>query len=128
MDIVGLLGKGTSFEGKLFFEGTVRIDGAFTGEVSTDGLLVIGEQALVHAQVKADTVIILGEMHGNIYASKVVEIKGKGKVFGDIHTPSLIVDEGVFFEGLCSMTPPKVQEPKKLQPREEHHQQKQAAG
>ena len=128
IDIVGLLGKGTSFEGKLIFEGTVRIDGTFCGEVSTEGLLVIGEEAIIHAQVKAETTIILGEMHGNIYASKVVEIRGKGKVYGDIHTPSLIVDEGVFFEGNCKMVEKKETEPKKLQPKEIYPQEKQAIG
>lgn len=128
IDIVGLLGKGTSFEGKLFFEGTVRIDGTFSGEVSTEGLLVIGDEAIIHAQVKAETIIILGEMHGNIYASKVVEIRGKGKVYGDIHTPSLIVDEGVFFEGNCKMIGQKETEPKKLQPKKIYPQEKQATG
>jgi len=98
-DIVGLLGKGTSFEGKLFFEGTVRIDGAFWGEVATEGLLVIGDEAIVHAQISAETIIIQGEHHGSIRASKAVEIRGKGKLYGDIHTPCLIVDSGAVFEG-----------------------------
>ncbi|HOO46932.1 MAG TPA: polymer-forming cytoskeletal protein [Deltaproteobacteria bacterium] len=103
-DIVGLLGKGTSFEGKLFFEGTVRIDGAFSGEVATQGLLVIGDEAVVHAQISAETIIIRGEHHGDITVSKAVEIRGKGKLYGDIHTPRLIVDSGAVFEGNSVMT------------------------
>jgi cytoskeletal protein CcmA (bactofilin family) len=103
-DIVGLLGKGTSFDGKLFFEGTVRIDGSFSGEVVTDGLLVIGAGAVVHARINAETIIIRGEMHGNINATRSVEIRGDGKLYGDIQTPSLIVDEGVCFEGSCTMS------------------------
>lgn len=103
VDIVGLLGKGTSFDGKLFFEGTVRIDGKFSGEVETKGLLVIGDEAYVNARISAETIIIRGEYHGNITASKAIEIRGKGKLYGDIHTPSLIVDEGVIFEGNCIM-------------------------
>lgn len=102
-DIVGLLGKGTFFDGKLFFEGTVRIDGSFSGEVVTNGLLVIGDGAVVHAGINAETIIIRGEMHGNINATRSVEIRGNGKLYGDIQTPSLIVDEGVCFEGSCTM-------------------------
>ncbi|MBN2299181.1 MAG: polymer-forming cytoskeletal protein [Deltaproteobacteria bacterium] len=104
VDIVGLLGKGTSFEGKLFFEGTVRIDGEFSGEVATEGLLVIGDNAEVHARVSAETIIVRGVHHGDITASKAIEIRGKGKLYGNIHTPSLIVDPGVIFEGNCIMT------------------------
>lgn len=103
-DIVGLLGKGTFFDGKLFFEGTVRIDGSFSGEVATNGLLVIGDGAVVHARINAETIIIRGEMHGNIHANRSIEIRGNGKLYGDIQTPSLIVDEGVCFEGSCTMS------------------------
>lgn len=102
-DIVGLLGKGTSFDGKMFFEGTVRIDGFFSGEVCTGGLLVIGDGAVVRAQVEADTIIIRGEMHGNLCAASAIEIRGNGRLYGDISTPRLIVDEGVVFEGNCLM-------------------------
>ena len=118
IDIVGLLGKGTTFEGKLIFDGTVRIDGNFSGEISTKGLLVIGDEAMVRAQVKADKIIIRGEMHGNLHAYKAVEIRGAGKVYGDIRTPSLIVEEGVLLEGTCTMAGQKEKEPRKIQPEE----------
>ena len=103
-NIVGLLGKGTEFEGKLIFEGTLRIDGKFRGEVITKGILAIGEGALVHAEVEADTIIIRGEVHGNLKATKKIEIKGNGKVMGNINTPSLIVEAGVIFDGSCQMS------------------------
>ena len=103
-NIVGLLGKGTEFEGKLIFEGTLRIDGKFKGEVITKGILAIGEGALVHAEVEADTIIVRGEVHGNLKATKKIEIKGSGKVLGNINTPSLIVEAGVIFEGSCQMS------------------------
>lgn len=103
-NIVGLLGKGTEFEGKLIFEGTLRIDGKFKGEVVTSGILAVGDGALVHAEIQADTIIVRGEVHGNLKAEKQVEIKGNGRLYGNISTPSLIVDEGVVFEGSCQMT------------------------
>ncbi len=103
-NIVGLLGKGTEFEGKLIFEGTLRIDGKFKGEVITQGILAIGEGALVHAEIEADTIIVRGEVHGNLKATKKIEIKGNGKILGNINTPSLIIEAGVIFEGSCQMS------------------------
>ena len=103
-NIVGLLGKGTEFEGKLIFDGTLRIDGKFNGEIITKGILAIGDGALVHAEIEADVIIVHGEVHGNLKAMKKIEIKGNGKLFGNIDTPSLIVDEGVVFEGTCKMS------------------------
>lgn len=102
-NIVGLLGKGTDFEGKLAFEGTLRIDGKFKGEIITKGVLVIGEGAVVNAEVEADTIIVRGDVHGNLKAKKKIEIKDNGKLYGNINTPSLIIDEGVIFEGTCQM-------------------------
>lgn len=102
-DMVGLLGKGTEFDGKMVFEGTVRIDGKFKGEVFTKGVLMIGESAVVHAEVEADTIIVRGEVHGNLKATKKIEIRGDGKLYGNIITGSLIVEEGVLFEGSCQM-------------------------
>jgi len=125
IDIVGLLGKGTTFEGKLIFDGTVRIDGTFSGEIFTKGLLVIGDEATVRAQVKADKIIVRGEMHGNLHACKAVEIRGTGKVYGDIRTPSLIVEEGVFFEGTCTMAGEK-EEPENVQPEKVSKEEKRA--
>lgn len=103
-NIVGLLGKGTEFEGKLIFEGTLRIDGKFKGEIVTKGILAIGEGAVVHAEVEADTIIVRGEVHGNLKATKKIEIKGSGKLLGNINTPSLIIEAGVIFEGSCQMS------------------------
>ena len=94
-NIVGLLGKGTDFDGKLTFEGTLRIDGKFNGEIITKGVLAIGDGAVVHAEVEANTIIVRGEVHGNLKASNKIEIKDNGKVYGNIFTPSLIIDEGV---------------------------------
>lgn len=110
-NIVGLLGKGAEFDGKLVFDGTVRIDGKFKGEVLTKGVLVIGEGALVNAEVEADTIIVSGEVHGNLKATGRIEIRGGGKLYGNIKTAKLIVEEGVIFEGSCQMdskgqTPP----------------------
>lgn len=102
-EITTLLGRGATFEGKLTFEGTVRIDGRFKGEVFTDDVLVIGEGAIVEASLDVGEVIIQGTVIGNITAKRSIEIHAPGRVKGDLHTPSLQIDKGVMFEGRSFM-------------------------
>jgi cytoskeletal protein CcmA (bactofilin family) len=102
-DLNALLGKGSEFEGKLAFEGKVRIDGTFTGEISTNDLLMVGEGAKVQAEISCGTVIVEGEVVGNIKATAAVELRRPAKVHGDITTPSLVIEKGVVFEGRSRM-------------------------
>ena len=102
-EITTLLGRGAAFEGKLTFEGTVRIDGKFKGEVFSDDVLVIGEGAHVEAEVDVGEIIIQGTVVGNIKAKRSIEIHAPGRVKGDVHTPSLQIDKGVVFEGRSFM-------------------------
>jgi cytoskeletal protein CcmA (bactofilin family) len=100
---VAFLGENTSFEGKLSFHGTVRIDGHFKGEIYSDGTLIIGERGVVAADINTHCVVIRGEVHGNINTALSTEIHSKGKVYGSIVTSSLVIHEGVIFEGNCRM-------------------------
>src|SRR5450432_1417019 len=102
-EITTLLGRGAQFEGKLTFEGTVRIDGRFKGEVFSEDILVIGDGAHVEATIDVGEVIIQGTVVGNISAKRTIEIHAPGKVKGDLHTPTLQVDKGVIFEGRSFM-------------------------
>ena len=102
-EINTLLGRGSEFEGKLTFEGTVRIDGKLSGEIFTDDVLVVGEGAEVSAEIDAGTIIIEGHVVGNVRAKRSVEIHAPGRVRGNIITPSLFIDKGVIFEGNCQM-------------------------
>src|SRR6478609_7428947 len=102
-EITTLLGRGATFEGKLTFEGTVRIDGRFKGEVFSDDTLVIGEGAVVEAQIDIGEVNIQGTVVGNIVAKRSIEIHAPGRVKGDLHTPTLQIDKGVIFEGRSIM-------------------------
>ncbi len=97
------LGKGSQITGKLSFEGTVRIDGQVEGEIAAQESVVIGESAVVKAQVTADSIIITGKVTGDITARRRVEIRAPGKLYGNITTPSLVIHDGVVFEGRCSM-------------------------
>jgi len=101
-DLNALLGKGSEFEGKLAFEGKVRIDGTFS-EISTNDLLMVGDGAKVTAEISCGTVIVEGEVIGNIKATSAVELRRPAKVHGDITTPSLVIEKGVVFEGRSRM-------------------------
>jgi cytoskeletal protein CcmA (bactofilin family) len=102
-EITTLLGRGSEFEGKLTFEGTVRIDGKLKGEVFSDDVLIIGEGAYVEAEIDIGEVIIQGTVVGNIRATRGIEIHAPGRVKGDLTTPSLQIDKGVVFEGRSFM-------------------------
>jgi cytoskeletal protein CcmA (bactofilin family) len=105
-EITALLGRGTQFEGKLHFEGRVRIDGVFKGEIRSDDTLVIGDGAEVHAEIDVATVIVRGGIvRGNVRAKNAIEIHAPGKLVGNIHSPSLFIDRGVEFQGTCRMDP-----------------------
>src|SRR6202012_5437042 len=97
-EITTLLGRGAQFEGKLTFEGTVRIDGRFKGELFSADVLVIGDGAQVEGSIDVGEVIIQGTVVGNIIAKRSIEIHAPGRVKGDLHTPSLQIDKGVTFE------------------------------
>ncbi len=102
-DIRAFLGERTSFEGKLIFEGTVRIDGKFQGEIHTDDVVIIGETAEVNAEIDAGEIIISGTVRGNVYAKNNLELLAPAKVYGNILTPKLTIQEGVIFDGTCRM-------------------------
>lgn len=103
-EINALLGWGTEFEGRMTFEGAVRVDGKFTGEVQSDGILIIGEKALVRAEIQAGVVLVHGETHGTINAKSRLEAYPPARIYGDIYSPILVLGEGVVFEGTSHMT------------------------
>src|SRR5437867_13059354 len=102
-ELNALLGKGSQFEGKLIFEGTVRIDGKFSGEIISTDQLIIGEGAEVKANVKVGTMTCPGDYQGDATASKAIELKAPAKVRGNLTTASIVIDRGVFFDGTCKM-------------------------
>ena len=102
-DLNALLGRGSEFEGKLTFEGTVRIDGKFTGTIITKDVLVIGEGALVQAEIDCGNIIVHGQIVGNVRARQGVELHAPAKVKGNIETPSLMIERGVTFDGQTKM-------------------------
>lgn len=104
--MTALLDRGATFEGKLTFEGTVRIGGDFKGEIFSQDTLVINAGARVEAQIEADVVIISGTVVGNIFARRRVIMHPPAVFRGSVTCPSLRIDEGVMFEGASYMPKP----------------------
>lgn len=102
-NINALLGKGSEFEGKLTFEGTVRIDGRFAGEIFSEETLVVGEGAKLRAEVNVGSLVLYGELVGNVRASHTVELHSPARLIGNIVTPALMIESGVIFEGSSKM-------------------------
>ncbi|MGA1841372.1 MAG: bactofilin family protein [bacterium] len=111
VEFSGFMGEGTNFKGILGFNGTFRIDSEFEGEIVTSDTLIIGESAVISAEITVGTIYISGKVIGNINAKERVEINSTGEVYGNIKTPILVIDEGVIFEGNCAMK--KVEEKEK---------------
>lgn len=105
-EVTALLGRGTRFEGKLHFEGQVRIDGFFRGEILSDDTLVVGEGAVVDGDVLAGTVIIRGgQVNANVRAIRAIELHVPAEVNGNLQAPEIFMDKGVRFTGNCTMAP-----------------------
>ncbi len=98
-----LLGQGAEFEGKLTFAGTVRIDAKFKGSIMTNDVLVVGEHARMDADITCGTVIVHGEVNGNIKAKTAVELRHPAKIRGNVESPSLVIEKGVLFQGESKM-------------------------
>ncbi len=98
-----LIGNGTVFEGSLSSKESICVEGLVRGKIVCEGSVIVGEKGRVDADIFADTVLLGGEVNGNIVAKTKLEITTSGKLRGDIKTGSLIIAEGVVFEGKCQM-------------------------
>ncbi len=96
------LGINSSFKGELTVRGTLRVDSTVDGRLDADNV-ILSESAHVKGEIKAKTIIVGGTIEGHVHAQELVEIKSKGKVFGDIFTPKLAIIEGGEFNGRVDM-------------------------
>ena len=102
--IKAYMGEDIVFNGSLAFEGTVRIDGKFEGQVTTGDTLIIGETGHLKAEIFAGTVVCMGLVEGTVVASKKVEIHSTSKVVGNVKSPALYIELGGILDGNCEMT------------------------
>lgn len=97
------LGKGVDFKGKAKFDGSVRIDGRFDGQIISQDTLVIGEQGIIKGEITCENLICSGKIEGNIVATQKIQFLKPAALIGNVRTPALSVEEGVAFQGTCDM-------------------------
>ncbi|MCG3174511.1 MAG: hypothetical protein GMKNLPBB_02750 [Myxococcota bacterium] len=102
-EVNAILGRGAEFDGKLSFEGTVRIDGVFKGKIVSDAQLIVGETARVEGEIDIGVLVVYGEIKGTIRAKQFVEMHAPARVSGAVETPALAIEKGVVFEGSTKM-------------------------
>jgi cytoskeletal protein CcmA (bactofilin family) len=102
-DIIAFVGKGVDFKGIISYSGTVRIDGNLDGEIHTDGVLLIGDEAVIQAKVTAGTIVCKGKVTGDIAAKERVKLRAPAVFNGSMKTPVLSIEDGVLFNGGLEM-------------------------
>ena len=100
------LDSGTSFEGKISFTGSVRIDGHFRGSATADGTLIVGETGTIDAKLEVRSLIVRGSVVGEVTAKESVEVGPQGRLDGVVRTPRLRIDEGARLTARIEMGEP----------------------
>lgn len=108
------LDQGCEINGKLTFEGPIRIDGLIEGEINGHDSITIGKTAVVTAKIKAVSIVVAGTVNGDLSASQRIELQPSAKVSGSLTAPKLVILEGAGFEGTCTMQPKAVREDRKI--------------
>ena len=99
-----VIGRGTEFEGTIRTKETIRVEGFVKGNIISEGTVIIGNGGNVDGKIEATNILVGGEVHGELFASEKIEANSSGRIFGNLHTKGLIVDEKALFQGTCEMT------------------------
>jgi len=102
-NLTAFIDQGSEFEGKLSFKDTVRIDGRFMGEISSENTLVVGETGEIEAQIDSPTVVISGTVFGDVQASRQLVMHKSARLKGNVTTASLVMEEGAMLNGSVKM-------------------------
>ena len=112
--IGAFLGSDCEFEGKLTFQGTIRIDGRYKGNIEVDGTLIVGPSGKLTAEISASNIIVSGEVTGNMTAATNIEVHAAGKVYGNLTAPTVTIHAGAVFQGLCHSGERRTGQPERL--------------
>jgi cytoskeletal protein CcmA (bactofilin family) len=102
-ELNGFLDAGSHIQGELHFEDTFRVDGKVTGKIQSAGDLLVGERGEVDGEIHVGRLFVSGSVKGSAEATSRVELTAGCRVTASIKAPSLIIEDGAFFEGRCSM-------------------------
>jgi cytoskeletal protein CcmA (bactofilin family) len=103
-----LLNSDVEVKGNIKFAGELTFEGKLDGEIHTDGVLTLGDTAVINGNIAAQSVVVRGKITGNISAKDKIDIKAKAEVFGDVRATKLAIEEGVIFVGKTEVNPNKV--------------------
>lgn len=98
-ELSAFIDQGSEFSGKLSFRDTVRIDGRFEGEISSDNTLIVGESGQIHAEIHSEVVIVSGEVEGDIFAARQITLHKTARVRGDLRTQTILIEDGAQLNG-----------------------------
>lgn len=111
-NIKNTLSSDVEIKGSLKFSNDLTIDGKIEGEITSDGILTIGENGEVRGEIKTKSVTVFGKVHGNITVVEKCELKARAQLMGDLKAARLIIEEGATFVGKSEVTPNKGALPK----------------
>jgi len=112
-----VLNSDVELKGTLKFSGELTFDGKLEGEISSEGTLNLGDEAVVKGNINVNTVVVRGKINGNVTAKDRVDMKSKTEMFGDVRAPKLVIEEGVTFVGKSEVNPNKSSAAAMPQPR-----------
>ena len=103
-----ILNADVEIKGTLKFAGELTFDGKLEGDITSEGALNVGDNAVIKGNLNVSAVVLRGKINGNVTAREKIEIKAKTELFGDIRAPKLVIEEGVTFVGKSEVNPNKV--------------------
>ncbi len=101
--ISSILGSDCKFTGDVDAKGSIRVDGVFEGKIMSSDTVIVGKGGTVKGEIHATHAVISGTVEGNIFAKKKVKLESGSKLIGDVESISLVIEDGVFFEGHSKM-------------------------
>jgi len=102
-----LLSADVEIKGSIKFQNELVIDGKVEGEITSTGVLTVGENAEIRGEIKTKSVTVLGKVHGNITVEERCELKGRAVLQGDLKAARLVIEDGATFVGKSEVTPVK---------------------
>jgi len=103
----GFVDAGCHLHGELEFESSFRVDGQVEGTVRSNSELIVGERGVVDGEIHVARCLIGGTVRGSVHATESVTLHATAKVWADLHSPAVIMEEGAFLEGQVAMERPK---------------------
>ena len=99
-----ILSSDVEIKGSIKFQKELLIDGKVEGEIHSDGVLTIGENADIRGEIKTKSITVFGKVQGNITVGERCELKSRSTLQGDLKAARLVIEEGATFVGKSEVT------------------------